>query len=268
MITKIQTKFDVGDIALYKVQRWGKNYGQSIPVEITRVDWFLSKDGVRIRYDCETLARSSVSKLFADDRFINCGFETEEKYFSEYEGHISHPINIEFDTKYEFDQVVLQYPNNDIYGMFPPRPYRIVKFVYHKIMQKWTNKEPTITESYAIRGYEVYEEKWCDAQCSLDRNYDTIIDKLPDDYLSKCWKGVHKGMIWSNEGEPMTDHEKLFKYYGIMEEAKQAFNDYHANKLRPKKKNPTKSKNKSKVDELLAGLSEKEKKELLKKLSK
>lgn len=42
--------------------------------------------------------------------------------------------------------------------MFPPRPYRIVKFVYHKIMQKWTNKEPTITESYAIRGYEVYEE--------------------------------------------------------------------------------------------------------------
>lgn len=35
-----------------------------------------------------------------------------------------------------------------------------------------------------------------------------------------------------------------------------------------KKKNPTKSKNKSKVDELLAGLSEKEKKELLEKLSK
>ena len=267
MLTKIETKFDVGDIAMYEVQRYSsKFHGSIIPVEILRVEWFLSKHGPKVRYDCQTLEKSSVAITFPAESFINCGYDTDEKYFSKHPEHEPHPISMDFDTKYEFDQVVFMYPNDNVYGLFPPSPRRIAGFSYCKDLTKWTHRDPTINEWYSIRGCRVDRDTNIEGINSYDVNYKCIIDKLPDDYLEKCWHSSNYYQFFSKEGGRKTEHEKLFEYLGILDEAKEAYKKYCNKRFKKEEaKKPTK---KNKIDDLIETLSESEKKELLKKLSK
>ena len=103
MVARIQTKFDIGDICNYKCQRWGEFYAQEIPVIITEVHWSLSKNGVVVSYDCESVKRSPISDRFSYFSVINNKHESFEKYFSEDGEHNPHPINFEHDFKYNID---------------------------------------------------------------------------------------------------------------------------------------------------------------------
>ena len=64
-----------------------------------------------------------------------------------------------------------------------------------------------------------------------------------DDYLEKCWKGLRKSDVFRYEIYGYnSDHEKLFDYLGITDQAKQAYNDYKAGKFRNKSDKKTSEK--------------------------
>lgn len=273
MIARIQTKFDVGDICIYHSKH---GYYDSYPdadikVTITEVHWMLSSDEVVVWYDCESVTKDYLSRF----SIINDMSKSYEKYFSEDGEHIPHPIDFEYDFKYNIGDEALRI-HADVYSVFPPEPIHITKFVYYK---KRTYLDGNVTgckDEFNIRGYNPNADpQWWDTERSWDYATKNIKCKLPDDYLEKCWKhwkGLSKTDIfcYDNRGYK-SEQEKLFDYLGITEQAKQAYDDYKAGKFKESsKKTPREkkasSKKKSKIDSLLEGLTEKEKKALLKKL--
>ena len=223
---------------------YGEFYAQEIPVIITEVHWSLSKNGVVVWYDCESVKRSPISDRFSYFSVINNKHESFEKYFSEDGEHNPHPINFEHDFKYNIDDEVFSIKNNSVYGIFPPDPAHITRFSYFRV-RKYLNGDYTgFNEKFLCSFYNpTTDSQWWDSQQSWDVSFECIIDKLPDDYLEKCWKGLRKSDVFRYEIYGYnSDHEKLFDYLGITDQAKQAYNDYKAGKFRNKSDKKTSEK--------------------------
>jgi hypothetical protein len=249
MKVHIDTKFDVGDIAYYKVASWNSKYhDQKVAVNILAVRIYINEDRTIVSYDCETVSKNGT---LAEERYIFNYDCTREHYFSVHPDYEPHPMSFDYDTVYELNQDVLLCSNGTVYGYFPPQPFRIKSFVFMKKILGWRDNE--IIQCDLISGFNPQER---DASiCEFNRT--CFIDKLPDDYFDKCWNGLKKNDIWTEPvpSKEKTRFEKLFSWLGITEQAKESYNKYQRKKL-----------GQQSVDDILESLTEEQKKELAEKL--
>lgn len=182
MKVSAQTKFDIGDIAMFNISSDKYSYNcntnsytpKLVPVVITGI--MISCDiheNIKIYYNCKELnPRESNNRNYIESWTFNGSNkkDTSEDNFLVHPEHTPHPLNISYNLKYHYNDICylcsakywdkdLNDPSNYLYTNRTPKPIKIVGWTYTKLTEGY-NKENkkinlAITEYYSYITYEI-----------------------------------------------------------------------------------------------------------------